>query len=100
MKVAVAILTDCRLLCGWAYSNKRMLEDKDYIIVLGDSITQEGVRPDGYVTLTEQAIAKAYPDLDITVIGAGISSESPCGSSDHRASTGGAGNRPSSDPCR
>jgi len=32
-----------------------------------------GVRPQGYVTLTKQAIAKAYPDLNIEIIGAGIS---------------------------
>ena len=38
---------------------------------MGDSITAAGVRPTGYVTLTSQAIAKACPDLNIQVVGAG-----------------------------
>ena len=73
MRMTIVIGIACTLLCGCASSNKRSLKEKDTIVFLGDSITQEGVRPDGYVTLTSQAIAKAYPDLDIKVIGAGIS---------------------------
>ena len=44
----------------------------DIIVFLGDSITKYGVRPGGYVTLTREAIAKACPDLNIQVIGAGV----------------------------
>lgn len=43
------------------------------IIFLGDSITQGGVGPEGYVTLVKQALAKSHGDLGIEVIGAGIS---------------------------
>lgn len=47
------------------------LKKNDRIVFLGDSITAEGVWPKGYVTLTSQAIARAHPDLDIEIIGAG-----------------------------
>jgi sialate O-acetylesterase len=48
------------------------LKKDDRIVFLGDSITAMGTRQDGYVTLTSQVIEKAYPDLGIEVIGAGI----------------------------
>jgi len=43
------------------------------IVFLGDSITQGGVGPKGYVTLVRQAIEKDHPHAKIEVIGAGIS---------------------------
>ena len=49
------------------------LKKGDRIVFLGDSITALGVKEDGYVTLTSQAIATAFPDLGIEVIGAGKS---------------------------
>jgi len=58
---------------GSACCGAAELSKQETIVFLGDSITQAGVRPHGYVTLTSQAIAKAYPDRDISVIGAGIS---------------------------
>ena len=39
----------------------------------GDSITEAGVRPTGYVTLVDSMLASAYPNRSIDVIGAGIS---------------------------
>jgi len=42
------------------------------IVFLGDSITQAGVGPSGYVTLVKKAIAEKYADLNVEVIGAGI----------------------------
>ena len=53
--------------------SKASLKKNDRIVFLGDSITQLGVKEDGYVALTSQAIAKAYPELGIEVVGAGIS---------------------------
>ena len=47
------------------------LRDDDRIIFFGDSITQLGVNPGGYVTLVDQAIGGA--GFDVEVIGAGIS---------------------------
>ena len=49
------------------------LQKDDRIIFLGDSITQAGVLPNGYVTLVKKAIKRAYPELKVKVIGAGIS---------------------------
>ena len=48
------------------------LKKNDRIVFLGDSITAAGVRMTGYITLSSAAIAKAHPDLNIEVIGAGI----------------------------
>jgi lysophospholipase L1-like esterase len=72
MKTGIAIGLACTLLCGCASFNQLALKKKDTIVFLGDSITKAGVSPNGYVTLTSKAIAKAYPDQDIKVIGAGI----------------------------
>ena len=43
------------------------------IVFLGDSITQAGVRPKGYVTLVKSALADRPTHKDTEVIGAGIS---------------------------
>lgn len=48
------------------------LKDGETIVFLGDSITQQGAGPKGYVTLFRKAIEKARPDSGIKVIGAGI----------------------------
>jgi len=45
----------------------------DRIVFLGDSITQAGVSPGGYVTLVREALTKDHADLKSEVIGAGIS---------------------------
>jgi len=49
------------------------LKKGEQIIFLGDSITQAGVGPKGYVTLVKQALAERHKDLGVEVIGAGIS---------------------------
>jgi isoamyl acetate esterase len=49
------------------------LKKGERIVFLGDSITAGGVGAKGYVTLIKQAFAEKHKDLDITVIGAGIS---------------------------
>lgn len=50
-----------------------MIPENTTILFLGDSITQAGVRPNGYVTLFKNHLAENYPDKNINVIGAGIS---------------------------
>jgi len=69
----IALGLACTLFGGCASAGKQTLKPNDRIVFLGDSITQAGVRPDGYVTLVSQAIDQAYPDQGIAVIGAGIS---------------------------
>jgi lysophospholipase L1-like esterase len=73
MRTGAAIGLAYTLLCGCASPGRQSLKEKDTIVFLGDSITQAGVKPNGYVTLTSKAIAEAYPGQNIEVIGAGIS---------------------------
>ena len=49
------------------------LKKGEKIIFLGDSITQGGVGPKGYVTVVKNALAEKHKDLGIEVIAAGIS---------------------------
>lgn len=43
------------------------------IVFLGDSITEAGAAPGGYVALVEEALTERYPGGKVQVIGAGIS---------------------------
>ncbi len=49
------------------------LKKGERIVFLGDSITQGGVSPKGYVTIIKKTLAEKHKDLGIEVIGAGIS---------------------------
>ncbi|QDU28446.1 Arylesterase precursor [Anatilimnocola aggregata] len=54
-------------------SEKVTVKAGDRIVFLGDSITAGGVRPDGYVTLIKQELAKQQLDPAVEIFGAGIS---------------------------
>jgi lysophospholipase L1-like esterase len=73
LRAGIAVGVTWTVISGSASLQDQALQANDTIVFLGDSITQAGVNPDGYVTLTSEAIARAYPDLKIDVIGAGIS---------------------------
>jgi lysophospholipase L1-like esterase len=49
------------------------LKKGDRIVFLGDSITAGGFGDKGYGTLIKNHLAKKHADLDITIIGAGVS---------------------------
>jgi lysophospholipase L1-like esterase len=49
------------------------LKKGERILFLGDSITQAGVGKNGYVTLIKSRLAETHKDLEIEIIGAGIS---------------------------
>ncbi|HSG69871.1 MAG TPA: Dabb family protein [Planctomycetaceae bacterium] len=49
------------------------LKTGDRIVFLGDSITQQGAGPNGYVTFVRNTLNRRVKDLGIEVIGAGIS---------------------------
>jgi len=49
------------------------LKKADRIVFLGDSITQGGVGPKGYVTLIDKTLKDKQKDLAVEIIGAGIS---------------------------
>jgi len=64
--ITAATLSSCT-------GEKMTLRQGDRIVFLGDSITELGVKPNGYVSLIREELATRYPDLGIEVIGAGIS---------------------------
>lgn len=47
--------------------------DAARIVFFGDSITEMGAQPGGYVRIIEDSLRQRYPDRQIEVIGAGIS---------------------------
>lgn len=49
------------------------LKSGDRVVFLGDSITQAGARPGGYVALFQQAVDDQFGEGEVEVIGAGIS---------------------------
>jgi lysophospholipase L1-like esterase len=65
------ILLGCLLLFTCS-SATCQLSDGETVVFLGDSITQQGAGPDGYVTLVRKAIDANRPDSGIKVVGAGI----------------------------
>jgi lysophospholipase L1-like esterase len=69
--LAVALLFG--LLAGGLTAAEQGLQPGDRVVFLGDSITQGGAAPGGYVTLAREAINKYCQDLGVEVIGAGIS---------------------------
>jgi lysophospholipase L1-like esterase len=71
----IAVLVFAGLACAAVgqQTNTPLLKKGDRIVFLGDSITAGGVSPKGYVTLIKNRLKEKYGDLDIGVIGAGIS---------------------------
>jgi len=68
--LGIAAMTGLLLATGTATAE---LKKGDRVVFLGDSITQAGAGPSGYVTLVREALDKDHKDLGIEVIGAGIS---------------------------
>lgn len=72
-----SIYLACSLLLAFATASVRAetpaFKKGERIVFLGDSITAGGVRPTGYVTLIKNTLAEKHPDLEIEIIGAGIS---------------------------
>ena len=54
-------------------ANSESLKKNERIVFLGDSITQGGARPGGYVDLIKKKLASDHSELGATIIGAGIS---------------------------
>lgn len=63
--------------CGLLVTSARAAEDQagqaQRIVFLGDSITQAGAEPGGYVSLVREVIEKHHPDAKTEILGAGIS---------------------------
>ena len=67
----------CRLLVGVLLLSASsfahaQIHDGETVVFLGDSITQQGAGPTGYVTLVRQALDARRADSNIKIIGAGI----------------------------
>ena len=64
--VAATLLAGCT-------GGKLSMKTGERIVFFGDSITEQGVKPGGYVTLIREDLETRYPDLAIELIGAGVS---------------------------
>jgi lysophospholipase L1-like esterase len=71
--LVVAALALAAVSSASAGENAVKLKKGDRVVFLGDSITQGGVGPKGYVTLVKNALAEKQQELGVEVIGAGIS---------------------------
>lgn len=69
----LTLLFSAVLLTSVSASYIMSLKKGEKIVFFGDSITQLGNDPGGYVTLVRDTIASKYPGYGIEVIGAGIS---------------------------
>lgn len=61
------------LMIGSPAKGEDKLAAGDKLVFLGDSITQAGAGPDGYIKIFETELAKQHPSTKVDVIGAGIS---------------------------
>ena len=74
-----ACLASTLLAAGFAISpatsqaEDTVLKSGDRLVFLGDSITQGGAAPKGYISVFRNLLAERKPDLKVEVIGAGIS---------------------------
>ena len=71
--LAVAIGSSFLATASRTPATEPALKPGERIVFLGDSITQAGAQPGGYVTLVRETLAKTHPDLKAEIIGAGIS---------------------------
>lgn len=71
--VALLCLTPLLAIPAVAESNTSSLAGVRRIVVLGDSITEQGGLPGGYVRVMDAALKALQPDQPIEVINAGIS---------------------------
>jgi lysophospholipase L1-like esterase len=71
--VLLLALAPAAVLAQAADDSPVTLKKGDRIVFLGDSITQAGAGPKGYVTLIREELERKHPDLGVEVIGAGIS---------------------------
>lgn len=75
--ISVLLAASLVLLAGCATEEQSEVESERQadarIVFLGDSITEAGALPGGYVMQVADSLQAAYPDRSIAVIGAGIS---------------------------
>ena len=73
LRVACAALFSLSMIYSVQADELVPLKKGERIVFLGDSITQGGVGKNGYVTKIKEELQSKHKDLDIEIIGAGIS---------------------------
>ncbi|MBL8826631.1 MAG: SGNH/GDSL hydrolase family protein [Planctomycetaceae bacterium] len=73
MMIGVGLVMGLAMVSSAGAAEPMPLKAGDRIVFLGDSITQGGAGPNGYITFFKQALDKQHPDLKVECIGAGIS---------------------------
>ncbi|MBN2357365.1 hypothetical protein JXO59_14725 [candidate division KSB1 bacterium] len=58
---------------GLLWSQTLQLSDGQVIVTLGNSITELGEKPDGYVNILRKSMAVIYPEMRVYFVNAGIS---------------------------
>jgi len=71
----LAAVISIALPLSWAAADEPVykLRKGDSIAFLGDSITEGGVQPNGYITVIKTTLNEKYKDLGLEFIGAGVS---------------------------
>ncbi|HYG73748.1 MAG TPA: SGNH/GDSL hydrolase family protein [Planctomycetota bacterium] len=69
----LAVLSICLLACAVRGSEIQPVKKGDRIVFFGDSITQGGGGPKGYITVMKNALTEKHPDFGLELINAGIS---------------------------
>jgi lysophospholipase L1-like esterase len=74
MALAIGLLAGPWFHAGHAADEPAALKPGDRIVFLGDSITAQGTKGEfGYLNLIKTELTKARPDLNLEIIGAGVS---------------------------
>ncbi len=60
------------LLVGTVAGQPLLLRDQQVMVALGNSITEGGESPEGYVSLMRKALEALYPEMTVYIINAGI----------------------------
>ncbi len=68
-RIIATLLLGATLLFG----QDLLLQDREVVVTLGNSITELGENPTGYVTLMRKSLAVLYPERQIYLVNAGIS---------------------------
>lgn len=71
-RISLTVWSILALSTNFAFGQLMVPKDSR-IVFLGDSITQAGIAPSGYVTIVRREVEKAAPGKNIEIIGAGIS---------------------------
>ncbi len=73
LRSVFVFMVSCGLVFAMSSVSVAQLNKGERVVFLGDSITQAGARPNGYVSIFRNAVEKHHADLGVEVIGAGIS---------------------------